>query len=172
MKTELIPFDLYAITDNPFKLIADDWMLITAGTPDSFNTMTASWGAMGELWHRKVCFCFVRPTRFTYEFMERSDCFTLSFFEERLRPVLNFCGRVSGRDMNKAVKAGLTPLTGKTGSVYFAEARLVIECRKIYYQDILPGQFLDPEIDKNYPGKDYHRMYVGEIINCLATPTA
>ena len=171
MNTELSPFDLYAIPDNPFKLIADDWMLITAGTPDRFNMMTASWGAVGELWHKKVCFVFVRPTRYTYEFVEKADHFTLSFFEEKLRPVLNFCGRVSGREMNKAAKAGLTPITGKTGSVFFAEARLVLECRKIYYQDLVPGQFLDVEIEANYPRKDYHRMYVGEIVNCLARPT-
>ncbi|MEW6052114.1 MAG: flavin reductase family protein [Candidatus Zixiibacteriota bacterium] len=167
MKAEFVPLDLYAMTDNPFKLIADDWMLITAGTPESFNTMTASWGALGELWNKKVCFVFVRPTRYTYEFMERSEYFTLSFFEEKLRPILNFCGRVSGRDMNKAEKAGLTPVTGTTGLVYFAEARMVIECRKVYYQDIIPSQFLDASIHDNYPKKDYHRMYVGEVVQCL-----
>jgi flavin reductase (DIM6/NTAB) family NADH-FMN oxidoreductase RutF len=73
------------LTDNPFKLINKDWMLITAGTPDKFNTMTASWGGLGVLWERKVAICFIRPNRYTYEFVERSENFTLSFFEEQHR---------------------------------------------------------------------------------------
>jgi flavin reductase (DIM6/NTAB) family NADH-FMN oxidoreductase RutF len=155
------------ITDNVFKLIGSDWMLITAGGIDSFNTMTASWGAFGELWNKKVCFCFVRPTRYTYEFMERSDCFTLSFFERKYREVLNLCGTKSGRDVNKVAETGLTPVVGKTGAVYFSEARLVLECKKTYFADLDPTHFLEPEIEEEYPKKDYHRMYIGEIAHCL-----
>jgi len=154
------------LTDNPFKLIGKDWMLITAGTPGSFNTMTASWGGLGVLWERKVAFCFIRPTRYTYEFVERSDTFTLSFFAERHRKTLSFCGSHSGRDMDKIKKAGLTPIK-EGGFVYFNEARLVLECRKLYFQDISPDRFLDQSINDMYPQKDYHRMYVGEIVKCL-----
>ena len=155
------------ITDNPFKLIGTDWMLITAGSPESFNTMTASWGGMGVIWNKKVCFCVVRPTRHTRLFTESSDYFTLSFFEERYREVLNYCGTHSGRDVDKIKETRLTPLFGDD-TVYFAEARLVFLCKKIYYQDINPGNFLDPTIDdRNYPLKDYHRLYVGEIVSCL-----
>ena len=113
------------LTDNPFKLIGKDWMLITSGTTASFNTMTASWGGLGVLWEKKVAFCFIRPTRHTYEFVERSQYFTLSFFTERHRKALSFCGSHSGRDTDKIKGAGLTPAHGG-GFVYFEEARLVM----------------------------------------------
>ncbi len=155
------------ISDNTFKLIGSDWMLITAGTLDSYNTMTASWGGFGVLWNKNICFCVVRPNRYTYGFMEKADTFTLSFFDNSYRNALVFCGSHSGRDVDKAAKTGLTPVEAGNGSVYFNEARLVIECRKLYFQDINPANFIDPDIDKNYPQKDYHRMYVGEIVRCL-----
>lgn len=167
MSSVLKPCDIYQIKDNPFKLIADDWFLITAGGIDSYNTMTASWGCMGELWNKKVCFCFVRPQRHTYKFTEKSDSFTLSFFEEKYRDVLTVCGTESGRDINKADKTGITPIVGKSGSVYFEEARLVLECKKLYFDDLKPDHFIDPDIKNEYPKEDYHRMYIGEIINCL-----
>jgi len=154
------------LTDNPFKLIGSDWMLITAGTAESFNTMTASWGGLGILWERTVCFCFIRPTRYTYEFIERSENFTLSFFEERYRKALSYCGSHSGRDTDKTKESGLTPVAER-GFIHFAEARLVLACRKLYSQDISPDRFLDPAIEGMYPKKDYHRMYVGEIRKCL-----
>ena len=154
------------ITDNPFKLIGKDWMLITAGMRGSFNTMTGAWGALGVLWGKEVCFCVIRPTRYTYEFMERSRTYTLSFLEEEYRDVLTYCGTTSGRDANKIVETGLTPIFAED-AVYFAEARLVLVCRKIYYHDLAPDHFLDAAIDEFYPLKDYHRMYVGEIVRCL-----
>jgi flavin reductase (DIM6/NTAB) family NADH-FMN oxidoreductase RutF len=156
------------IADNVFRLIGADWMLITAGTRQSFNTMTASWGGMGVLWDKEVCWCVIRPQRYTYEFMERSARFTLSFFDERYRGALNLCGTKSGRDIDKVAAAGLTPTTTDSGAVYFAEARLVMECRKLYYQDIDPRNFVDPNIARNYPKRDYHRMYLGEIVGCYS----
>jgi len=167
MAKEFVEIKPVQITDNTFKLIGSDWMLITAGTLDAYNTMTASWGGLGVLWNKDVCFCFVRPTRHTYGFMEKADTFTLTFFDEDYRDALKFCGSHSGRDVDKAAKTGLTPVQSSSGSVYFNEARMVIECRKLYYQDIDPANFIDPSIDKNYSLKDYHRMYVGEIIKCL-----
>jgi flavin reductase (DIM6/NTAB) family NADH-FMN oxidoreductase RutF len=142
-------------------------MLISAGTPDHFNTMTASWGSLGELWFKPVCFCFVRPQRYTYEFMEQYDAFTLSFFAERYKPQLNFCGSRSGRETDKARECGFTPLPADNGSVYFGEARLVLECRKIYFQDLEPEHFLLDGLMKNYPKDDFHRMYIGEITRVL-----
>lgn len=153
--------------DNVFNLIGKDWMLITAGTPDGFNTMTASWGGMGVLWEKEVCFSVVRPTRYTYEFLEKSATYTLSFFSSRFRKALMLCGTKSGRDMDKVRESGLTPVFDGD-AVFFREARLVVECRKIYFQDIVPGNFLDSGIERFYPEKDYHRMYVGEIVRCLA----
>jgi flavin reductase (DIM6/NTAB) family NADH-FMN oxidoreductase RutF len=153
------------IDDNVFKLIGAEWMLVTAGDKDSFNMMTASWGGLGVLWSKNVCYIFIRPTRYTYGFIEKSNTFTLSFFDRKYKSVLNLCGTKSGRDCDKVKETGITPAETKSGSIYFAEARLVIECRKLYYQDLEPANFLDPEISDNYPEKDYHRMYVGEIIS-------
>jgi len=152
----------------PFKLILKDWMLITAGPPDAYNTMTGGWGGLGALWGKHICFCVIRPQRHTYQFMEKNDVFTLSFFEEEYKPALELCGAKSGRDMDKAAAAGLTPIAGiLPGTTTFAEARMVIECRKIYFQDLDPQNFLDPSIHECYPAKDYHRMYVGEVANVL-----
>ena len=161
--TETTPEEL---TDNPFRLIGKDWMLITAGSRGSFNTMTASWGGLGVLWERKVAFCFIRSTRYTREFMERSAGFTLSFFEEQHRKALTYCGSHSGREGDKVQEAGLTALH-EEDYIYFNEARLVLCCKKIYFQDISPDRFLEPKIHEMYPQKDYHRMYVGEIVKCL-----
>jgi flavin reductase (DIM6/NTAB) family NADH-FMN oxidoreductase RutF len=154
------------LVDNPFKLIGKDWMLITAGTKESFNTMTGAWGGLGVLWNKNICFCVIRPNRYTYEFMERSDIYTLSFLEEQYRDILTYCGTKSGRDVNKVAEKNLAPVF-EDDLVYFAEARLVLICRKIYFQDITPANFLVPEIDEFYPLKDYHRIYVGEIARCL-----
>ena len=92
MSKSLVPIDPFLVKDNVFKLIGDDWMLITAGDIESYNIMTASWGTMGELWHKKICICFVRPTRYTFEFMNKADLFTLSFYDDKYREILNFCG--------------------------------------------------------------------------------
>jgi flavin reductase (DIM6/NTAB) family NADH-FMN oxidoreductase RutF len=154
------------IPDNPFKLIDEDWMLITAGQGEShktFNTMTASWGGLGILWNKPVSFCFVRPTRYTYEFMERNKQYTLSFFDKAFKEALNVCGTFSGRDTDKVAKAGLTSFEIQPHAVTFREARLVLVCQKLYFQDLDPGHFLDPTLEKNYPQKDYHRMYIGEV---------
>ena len=157
------------IKDNVFKLIGDDWMLITAGPPENYNTMTGGWGGFGVIWGKNVCWCFIRPHRHTYEFMERSENFTLSFFDENYRPALELCGTKSGRDTDKAAEAGITPIAGTVnGTTAFAEARLIIQCKKIYSHDFDPGRFLDPSIDQCYPESDYHRAYIGEVIGCLS----
>ncbi len=156
------------IQESVFKLVGTDWMLITAGAPESFNTMTASWGGLGVIWGKNVGMCVVRPTRHTYSFMEDSDYFTLTFFPEEHRGALTFCGTKSGRDVDKCKETGLTPAFTETGAPYFEEARIVMVCKKLYWHDIDPAQFVDPEIDRNYPQKDYHRMYIGEIVECLA----
>ena len=154
--------DLNRIDENVFKLIGSDWMLITAGTKDSFNTMTASWGGMGVLWNKPVTYIFVRPQRYTYEFLEKNKSYSLSFFDEKFRKALTICGSKSGRDIDKVKEAGLTPVVSDNGIVHFSEAKLVVECSKLYYQDIDPSHFLDKSINELYDN-DYHRMYIGEI---------
>ena len=155
------------IRDNPFHLVGNDWMLITAGDMKSFNTMTASWGGLGVLWDKNVAFCFVRPTRHTFKFMNQNETFTLSFFDEKYRNVLTYCGSHSGKLVNKVKHCGITPVAGEADDVYFAEARLVLECRKIYFTDINPAAFLAQTLTDMYPEKDYHRMFIGEIVKVL-----
>ncbi len=155
------------IADNPFLLLRKEWMLVTAGTKDDFNTMTASWGGFGFLWNKPICHIYIRPQRFTYDFTEKYGFFTLSFFDEKYRGALNICGAKSGRDTDKVKETGLTPEYTDNGNVFFSEARLVIECKKIYYQDLNPDYFLDPSIAGNYKNSDYHRMYIGEITGTL-----
>lgn len=165
--SEFLKIDHKEIQDNPFKLIGNDWMLITAGTKNDFNTMTASWGGLGFLWNRPVCHIYIRPQRYTFSFTERNDYFTLSFFEDKYRDCLKLCGSQSGRDIDKVKETGLSIRETENSNIYFAEAKLVIECRKIYYQDIIPDNFIDQTIKSNYPNNDFHRMYIGEVINTL-----
>jgi len=131
--------------------------------------MTASWGGLGVLWDKHVAFCFVRPSRYTFEFMEDNRSFSLSFFSEDYRRVLEYCGSHSGRHVNKIERSGITPVEGSIGDVYFDEARLVIECRKLYAQEMDPADFLDDGIAKLYPARDYHRIYFGEIVALRGT---
>lgn len=151
---------------SPVKMIADDWALLTAGDRTHFNTMTVSWGGVGELWGREVAFVFVRPQRYTYEFMEDSETFTLSFFGGAYKQALGVCGSQSGRDIDKCKETGLEPLS-VDGGVTYQQAKTVFVCKKIAFQDLDPQGFLDASIMDTYALRDYHRMYVGVIEKVL-----
>jgi flavin reductase (DIM6/NTAB) family NADH-FMN oxidoreductase RutF len=156
------------ITDNTFNAIGNDWMLITAGDLSSFNMMTANWGSFGVLWHRPIAICFVRPQRYTYQFIEKSDHFTLCFLEDQYKEALNLCGSISGRNVNKTAATGLTPMETTLGSIYFEQARIVLECHKIYADNLKPDNFLVKDIiNEVYSKSDFHKFYIGEIISCL-----
>jgi len=156
------------ISENAFHLIGKQWMLITAGQMNSFNTMTAAWGGFGFLWNFPVVYIFIRPQRHTFKFVEENPFFTLTFFEKEHKNILTYCGSHSGKDHNKVQETGLIPLETNMGNIYFEQARLVIECKKVYFDDIKPELFEDRLIQRNYPNKDYHRMYIGKVVNCLA----
>ena len=149
---------------NPFAAIGDQWMLITAGTADKCNTMTASWGGVGVLWGKPVATAYIRPQRYTKQFVDEQEYFTLSFLPESQRGNLSYCGRVSGRDEDKIVHCGFTVETAECGAPYFAEAETVLVCRKLYRQRIDPADFIDGDVDRWYPKKDYHDMYIAEIV--------
>jgi len=160
------------IDDNVFSLIAEDWFLLTAGTiSGGYNTMTASWGGLGELWNNKVSFVFVRPQRYTWKFMEKNRLYTMSFFGEEHREALKYCGSHSGRDVEKASETGLTPFSPADGATAFRQARLVMVCRKLYHQDLQPERFLEEWIEELYPQRGYHRMYIGTIEKVLLRET-
>jgi flavin reductase (DIM6/NTAB) family NADH-FMN oxidoreductase RutF len=155
------------IRDNPFDLVGNGWMLVTAGTVGKWNTMTASWGCLGVLWRKPVAVCFVRPTRHTFAFIDGAEHYSLSFFGEEHRKILDYCGSHSGRDTDKAAATGLVPVDLGGKAVSFEQARLVLLCRKLYSQDFDPKLFLDPAIEALYPAKDYHRIFIGEVERCL-----
>ena len=153
---------LRQVEGNLVRRIAEQWMLVAAGDESGYNMMTASWGGAGEMWGTDVAVAVVRPTRYTYEFLDRSDYFTLCFFDDVWKKrVHSVCGSQSGRDTDKAQATGLTPLFDHH-SVRFAQAELTLCLRKIYVSDLDPKNFLDPAIAKWYDG-DYHRMYVGAV---------
>lgn len=148
---------------SPVELIADGWGLVTAGSREKFNTMTVSWGAVGEIWGKDAAFVFIRPQRYTYEFTEKEEIFTISFYGDEFTNALRICGSKSGRDIDKAAECGLTPVF-TDGGVTFEQAEYTIVCRKMASQFLDPAGFVDAAIENNYANKDYHKMYIGEII--------
>lgn len=164
--SKFIEIDPAEIEGNVFERIGRQWMLITAGRVNDLNTMTASWGGLGCMWNVPVAAAVVRPTRYTYEFLEREPYFSLSFPDSGSRRAMQICGRQSGRDGNKIAEAGLTPVYD-AAAPYFAEAELVLICRKLYTSDLQPERFLDETIHTHYAENDYHRMYLGEITKVL-----
>lgn len=152
------------LKDNAFSLIGDEWMLITAGTAEHCNTMTASWGGLGVLWGAPTATIYVRPQRYTKEFIDREEYFTLSFFGSDYRKELGLCGSKSGRELDKIKECGFTVACGEGGAPYIEQARLVLVCRKQYAQD-MDAAAMPAEIkEKWYPNQDYHTMYMGQIV--------
>jgi flavin reductase (DIM6/NTAB) family NADH-FMN oxidoreductase RutF len=149
---------------SPFKLIGKDWMLITAERNGKVNSMTASWGGLGVMWKKNVAFIAVRDSRYTKEFIDGSESFSLSFFDHKeYSKVLNYMGEVSGRDEDKIKRAGLT-IAYNDGVPYFDEAKAVITCKKMCCQPIKPESFALDGIDEQwYKDKDYHNLYIGEV---------
>ncbi len=155
------------IDKNVFTLLDKDWLLLTAGDEKAHNTMTISWGGLGVLWNKPVVNAYVRPQRYTYEFTEKHDYFTLSAYPESMRKTLSLCGSKSGRDIDKAKECGLTPVFDERGTVYYEEAELVLICKKAYFSDIDSKNFLVDYIQPYYQKNDYHRMYIAEIVEVL-----
>ena len=155
------------LTDNFFEAIGKEWMLVTAGNKEKFNMMTASWGCIGWLWNKPVAVAFIRPERFTHEFIEKEDRLTLCFLgeSEEMRKAYALCGAKSGRDCDKVSETGLTP-ADFGGSVAFEEADLVLVCRKLYSYDLTESGFLtDDGIPAQFFASDpYHRAYISEIV--------
>lgn len=156
------------LTDNVFSTIGKEWMLITAGTTNKFNMMTASWGCLGWLWNKPVAVVFIRPERYTHELVEQCNNVTLVFLgnSDKARQIYTFCGSKSGREYDKAKECGLTPMATEGGSVTFSEARLTLECRKLYKTKIRPEEMIDTQISQWYGEKHggLHDVYVMEIV--------
>ncbi len=167
MKEHFEKVDVKSLPDNVFHLLDDQWMLITAGKKDSFNVMTASWGSFGVLWDKPIATIFVRPHRHTLSYISKNDFFTLSFFTSQYRRILSYCGQHSGRSVDKIKETGLVTILTPSGNVTFEQARMVLECRKLYHDELKPDKFVVKEIlHRTYPDKDYHNFFIGEIVDC------
>jgi flavin reductase (DIM6/NTAB) family NADH-FMN oxidoreductase RutF len=169
---DLVAIPVGSLTLAVHRLWKDDWLLLTAGdyAKRSFNTMTVAWGGLGVMWSKPIAMVVVRPQRYTHEFMERFPDFTLCAFPPQYRAALNLLGSTSGRDGDKIARSGLTPRASvQVRAPCFTEASLVIECRKIYRDAIDPAGFLDPGIAANYPSRDFHSLYFGEVLASRGT---
>lgn len=152
-----------ALRKNTFQLIGKDWMLITAGDENKTNAMTASWGGLGVMYGKNVAFIVIRPQRYTKEFIDSHETFSLNFFEKEYRKMLNYMGSVSGREEDKIAKSELT-LEYSDHTPYFNEARNVFICKKLFQQNLNGDSLLDERLDKTwYANKDYHTLYIAEI---------
>lgn len=164
--------DVRELNDNFVETIGKEWMLITAGTMERFNMMTASWGCVGWLWNKPVAVVFVRPERYTHGLIEESGRLSLVFLgeSEEMRRVYAFCGSKSGRDFDKTRETGLCPVETAGGCVTFGQARLTLECVKLYKDSIRPENFIDGGLSKWYgPAHGgYHDVYVLEITGAYA----
>ncbi len=157
--------DIKTIDMQPFTKIGSEWMLITAMRDGKVNTMTASWGGLGVLWGKNVATVYIRPQRYTNEFVEASDTFTLSFFGGDCKKEMGYLGRVSGKDVpDKIEQAGLH-VEFVDGQPTFAEATQVFVCKKLYTDKIKPENFNVKEVDEQcYPTRDHHFVYIAEIV--------
>ena len=156
------------LSENFFEVIGKEWMLVTAGSKEHFNTMTASWGGIGWLWNKPVAVVFIRPERFTHGIIEENEFMTLSFLgnSEEARKIYSFCGSKSGRDLDKVKETGLIPVETDNGSIAFDQSLLTLECRKLYKDSMTAEKFLDKDLLQWYGAKGgFHDVYVVEITN-------
>ena len=146
-----------------FEAFAKDWALVTAGSMEHFNTMTIGWGAMGTLWGKSAVTVYVKPVRYTHEFLDANEYFTVCFFPADCKKDLSLLGSRSGRDGDKVAETALTPVAVE-GSVGFAQASLTLLCKKIYRQDMDTAAMPEDVVKRNYEVEAPHTMYIGEVV--------
>ena len=152
--------------DKSFSVFAKDWALVTAGTPDNYNTMTIGWGGLGTLWRRPVATVYVKPCRYTHSFIESNDYFTVSFFDDEYKKALGVLGTKSGRDGDKVSEVGFEAVPCGE-SVTFKQAKTTILCKKIYRQDMDMSVMPEDVIKDYYTEEAPHTMFVGEVIEVI-----
>ncbi len=150
--------------DPIFDRIGKETFLISAAANGRANIMTASWGCCGVLWNRPIAVCMIRPQRYTFELMESAELYSLAFLKDTFQNALRYCGTHSGRSCDKFAAAGLHCSYTENGTPYPAESREVLICRKLYADKIKPEAFCDPALSGFYPEKDFHKVFVGEIL--------
>lgn len=141
--------------------------LVTAGTSErGWNTMTIGWGSAGTLWSKPTVTVYVHPWRYTHEFLERADYFTVQLFGQEHAHDMGILGSKSGRDGDKVALTSLTPIALEHGMT-FAEATSTIVCKKWYTQSIdlaaVPADVMERLGGRLYVDSA-HTMFVGEIV--------
>ena len=153
-------------TTNIFEQFDKKWALLTAGSKDDFNTMTISWGGLGTIWNKPVATVYVRQSRYTHDYMDKNEFFTISFYSLQYKPILGVLGSKSGRDIDKIHDSKLTPKkAGK--SVSFEEAEVTIVCRKLMKQTIASENMPEDIVGQFYADNDLHDMYIGEVTDII-----
>ena len=161
--------DAVALKLNVTDIWTTTWFLLTAGDREKFNAMTIGWGSMGVMWKKPFIQVVVRPGRHTLNYLESYPTFTVCAFPRDYRKALTLLGTTSGRDSDKIKESGLTVIESKkVDAPSYKEAELILECKKMYWQDMDPEHFVDPDIAKNYQKQDFHRIYFGEIVGISA----
>ncbi len=171
--TNLISISPENLIIQPHQLWNDQWLLLTSGdfSRGHFNAMTVGWGSIGTMWNKPFAQIVVRPTRYTFEFMEQYSTFTLCAFPREYQDDLLLLGTRSGRDGDKMSATGLKPTAASSvASPVYEQAELCLECKKTYWQDFRNEHFLEKDTEAHYPDKDYHRSYFGEIIAVQGIP--
>ncbi len=153
---------MQTLQTDSFAIFNKQWALVTAGTPEDFNTMTVSWGGLGTLWGKDVATVYIKPLRYTYHYMNEHDYFTVSFYDEKYRKDMGILGSTSGRDGDKIAKTSLTPKFLEHG-ITFNEAKITLVCKKIYWQDLDVSHMPEEVVQSIYETEAPHRMFIGEV---------
>ena len=142
-------------------------LLLAAGDKQQSNAMTIGWGGIGTLWGKTAVTVYVAEKRYTKQFMDNSQYFTIMAFDERKEEILNYMGSKSGRDGDKAKALNLHTAYTENGTPYYLEADLVIECRTMYAAPFDPQFFKDDVPKRMYSNfsAGIHSMYIGEVAN-------
>ena len=162
-------------TENPFDFFKGQGLLLAVGTPENNNAMTIGWGSLGNIWSKigpATVTVYVAEARYTYEFMEKYDFFTVMAFDKEDARYLGYMGTHSGRDGDKAAHLGLHTLYTENGTPYYAEANMVLECKTIYRAPF-EREGMSEEVKKFYDNFDagVHHMYIGNIVKALKRKT-
>ena len=149
-----------------FNVFDTGWALLTAGKRANFNTMTISWGGLGTIWGKPVATVYVKPIRYTHQFLDQNDCFTVSFYPAEYMNTLTMLGSRSGRLGDKISASGLTPMFHDK-FITFEEASATLLCQKIYRQDLDKRFMMADVVNSFYAGDEPHTMYIGEVVDIL-----
>ena len=153
---------------NHFTMIGKDDVLVAAERNGKVNAMTAGWGGLGVMWGKDVVFIVIRPSRYTKEFVDAGERFSVVHMGSDSKKLMTYMGTVSGRDEDKIAHEGLTLIPGEASPCFY-EANVNIICKKLYAQEMRPDCMTDDgSIDERwYPAHDYHTLYIGEIEKIL-----